>query len=80
MLTLPAQVITAATADDWDWATLRKEQLDGDIGLILWEMYAIEDPRWKDTADRNHICKSYWAQKRSLVIREGILDHHSQPR
>jgi hypothetical protein len=32
---LEVRVITAATTDDWDCATLWKEQLDSDTGLIL---------------------------------------------
>jgi hypothetical protein len=31
-------------------------------------------PQWKDIADRSPTYKSYWAQWKSLVVRDGVLE------
>jgi hypothetical protein len=60
---LKVQVVAAATADDWDYAVLKMEQLDDDdVGLILQKVEVGEHSKWKDTENYIHIYKSYWAQ------------------
>jgi hypothetical protein len=55
---------------------VRKEQLDDDVGPILREVKAGECPEWKDIADHSSTCKGYGAQWNSLVMRDGVLEHH----
>jgi len=40
------------------------------------EMEAGRRPEWKDISDRGPIYKSYWAQWKSLVLRNGLLVRH----
>jgi len=40
------------------------------------EMEAGQRPEWKDNSDRGTIYKSYWAQWKSLVLRNGVLVRH----
>jgi hypothetical protein len=62
-------------APGWDPATLRTEQLnDPDIGLILQEVETGQRPEWKDIANHSPVYKSYWAQWKSLAVRNGILE------
>jgi hypothetical protein len=64
-------------AAGWDPATLRREQLaDPDIGSILQEIETGQRPEWKDIANRSPAYKSYWAQWKSLAVRNGILERN----
>jgi hypothetical protein len=64
-------------AASWDTATLRTEQLnDPDIESILQEAETGERQEWKDIADRSPTYKSYWAQCKSLAVRNGILERN----
>jgi hypothetical protein len=47
-----------------------------DIGPILEEVETRQLPEWKDIADHSPTYKSYWAQWKSLTVRNGILEHH----
>jgi hypothetical protein len=61
----------------WDPVALRMEQLsDPDIGPILQEVETGQKLKWKDIANRNPTYKSYWAQWKSLAVRNGILEHN----
>jgi hypothetical protein len=56
---------------------LRTEQLnDPDLGRILQEVETGQRPEWKDIADRSPTYKSYWAQWKSLAVRDGILERN----
>jgi hypothetical protein len=67
----------AIAAADWDPAALRTEQLnDQDIGPILEEAQTGQLPEGEDVADGSTTYESYWAQWKSLAVREGILEHH----
>jgi hypothetical protein len=69
--------IAAMAAASWDLATLRTDQLnDPDIGPILQETETGQRPEWKDIADRSPTYKSYWAQWKSLAVRNDILEHN----
>jgi hypothetical protein len=57
-------------------ALRRDQQNDGDVGQILQEVEAGQRPDWKDVADRSPIYKSNWAQSKSLVVRDGVLERH----
>jgi hypothetical protein len=51
---LKMRIITTATADGWDRASLRREQLaDNEMGPLLQEVEAGRRPEWKDVADRS---------------------------
>jgi hypothetical protein len=39
-------------------------------------MEAGQCPEWRDISDRRPIYKSYWAQWKSLVVKDGVLEHH----
>jgi hypothetical protein len=61
------RIITIATADGWDRASLRREKLaDDELGSLLQEV--------EDIADRSPTYKSYWTQRKSLVVRDGVLE------
>jgi hypothetical protein len=65
----------AVDAAGWDPGTLRTEQLnDPDIGPILREVETGKGPGWKDIADRSPTYKTYWAQWKSLAVRNGTLE------
>jgi hypothetical protein len=65
----------SVAAPGWDPATLRTEQLNGrDIRPILQEVETGVRPEWKDIADGSPTYKSYWAQWKSLAVRNGILE------
>jgi hypothetical protein len=69
--------VAAAAVASWDPATPKPDQLnDQDIGPILEEVETGQCPEWKYIAGRSPIYKSYWAQWKSLVVRNGILDPH----
>jgi hypothetical protein len=56
---------------------LRREQLNNhDVGRILQEVEAGQRSDWRDVADWSPIYKSYWAQWKSLVVRDGVLELH----
>jgi hypothetical protein len=60
-----------------DSAALRGEQLnDQDMGPIPEEVETKQRPERKDVADRSPTYKSYWAQWKSLVVRNGIQERH----
>jgi len=44
------------------------------VGPLLQEMEAVQYPVWRDISDRSPIYKSYWAQWKSLVVRDGMLE------
>jgi len=46
------------------------------VGPLLREMEAGHCPERRDISERNLIYKSYWAQWKSLVVRDGMLEHH----
>jgi hypothetical protein len=65
-----------ATAS-WDRATLRTEQLNNqDTGPILEKAEIGQHPEWKDVANQIPTYESYWAQWKSLTVRNDILKHH----
>jgi hypothetical protein len=67
----------ALSTAGWDQSALRRERLhDQDIGPILKEVETGQRPEWKDIADRSLTYKSYWAQWKSLAVRNGILERH----
>jgi hypothetical protein len=71
------RAIAAIATGGWDSATLRTEQLnDPDIGPILQDVETGRRPEWKDITDRSPTYKSYWAQWKSLAVRNGILEHN----
>jgi len=49
---------------------------DNDIGPLMRELEAGRPPEWKDISDQGPIYKSYWAQWKSLVLRNGVLVRH----
>jgi hypothetical protein len=56
-----------------DHATLRREQMsDHEVGLIPQELAAGQNEN--NIADHSLTCKSYWAQWRSLIVRDLPLD------
>jgi hypothetical protein len=56
---------------------LRADQLNNpDIGPILREVETGRRPEWKDIADQSPTYKSYWAQWKSLAVRNGVLERH----
>jgi hypothetical protein len=71
------RAIAAVAAAVWDPAALRTEQLNNpEIGPILQEVETGPRPVWKDIADRSPTYKSYWAQWKSLAVRNGILERN----
>jgi hypothetical protein len=67
----------AVAATGWDPASLRREQLnEQDVGPILNEVETERHPEWKHIADCSPMYKSYWAQWKSLVVRNGKLERH----
>jgi hypothetical protein len=55
---------------------MREQLADYDIEQLLQEMEAGQCPVWKDIADHSSTYITYWAQWKSLVVREDILEHH----
>jgi hypothetical protein len=55
---------------------MRKQLSDRDVGLLLQETEAGQHLEQKDTADSSPTYKSYWAQRKSLAVRDGIEKHH----
>jgi hypothetical protein len=71
--------VTAAAAG-WDPAALGTEQLnDPEIGPIPQELKTGQRPEWNDIADRRTKYKSYWAQWKSLAVRNGTLRATGSP-
>jgi hypothetical protein len=69
--------ISAVAAAGWDQATLRTEQLnDPDIGPILQDVETGERPELKDIAVRSRTYKSYWAQWKSLAVRNCTIERN----
>jgi hypothetical protein len=53
----------------------RREQLpDDEMGPLLQEVEAGRRTEWKDIAERSPTYKRYWAQWKSLVVRDGVLE------
>jgi hypothetical protein len=74
---LKIPVVTTAAAEGWDRAALRREQLaDDDVGQLLKEVEAGQRPEWRDISDRSLVYKTYWAQWKSLAVRDGVLERH----
>jgi hypothetical protein len=46
------------------------------MGQILQEVEAGKRPDRKDIADRSPIYKIYWAQCKSVAVRDGVLERH----
>jgi hypothetical protein len=61
----------AAEAAGWD-----PELNDQDMGPILDEVEAGHCPEWKDIADLSLTYRSCWAQRKSLSVRNRILERH----
>jgi hypothetical protein len=71
------RVIAAATADRWDRTALWRQHLaDHDLGQILQEAGTGQRSEWMDIADRSPIHKSYWSQRKSQEVRDGVLERH----
>jgi hypothetical protein len=71
------QVIAAVAAAGWDPAALRTEQLnDQDIGPIMEDIQTGQCPEWEVIGDRSPTYKSYWAQWKSLAVKNGIPERH----
>jgi hypothetical protein len=49
---------------------------DDDIGQLLQEVEAGQRPEWRDISDRSPVYKTYWAQWKSLAVRDGVLERH----
>jgi hypothetical protein len=70
-------VVVTAPADGWDQQALRREQLaDNDLRPLIRELEAGRHPEWRDISNRGPTYKSYWAQWKSLVLRDGVLVCH----
>ena len=41
-------------------------------------MEAGQCPEWRDISDRSPFYKSYWAQWKYLVVRDGVLECHRE--
>jgi hypothetical protein len=64
-------------ADGWNPATLKMEQLnDQDVGPVLEEIKNGQCLDWKDNSDHSPTYKGYWAQWKSLTLRDGIPEHY----
>jgi hypothetical protein len=58
----------------WDRASLRRKQLaDNYLRPLLQEVEAGQRSEW-DIADRSPTYKNYWAQWKSLLVRDGVLE------
>ncbi|XP_023721191.1 uncharacterized protein LOC111871977 [Cryptotermes secundus] len=69
------RAIGTLPAAGWDPVTLRDEQLkDPDIWHILQELENGQRPKRQDIADWSPTDKSYWAQWKSLSVRNGVLE------
>jgi hypothetical protein len=55
---------------------LREQLADNDVGTLKREMDARRCPKWRDVTDQGPIYKSYWAQWKSLAVRDGVLERH----
>jgi hypothetical protein len=66
----------AVAAAGWVPAALRIKLSDQDIGPNLQEVETRRRPEWKDTGESSPPLKSYWAQWKSLSVRNGILESH----
>jgi hypothetical protein len=67
--------IAAVATAGWDPAALRTEELnDPDIGPILQGGETGQQPGWKDITDHSPTYKTYWAQWKSLTVRNGIQE------
>jgi hypothetical protein len=71
------QVVTAAPADGWDQQALRKQQLaDTDMKRQLRKVETGQRPEWEAISDQGSIHKCFWAQWKSLALRNGVLVRH----
>jgi hypothetical protein len=70
--------IAAVAASGWDPAALGTELDNQDIGPILEEVETGQCPEWKGITAHSPTYKSYWAQWKSLIVRNGILEHHCE--
>jgi hypothetical protein len=71
------RVVAAAPADGWDQQALRNEQLaDPDLSRLMREVKTGQRTEWKTISDQGPIYKSYWAQWKSLAVRNGVLVRH----
>jgi len=48
------------------------------VGPLLRVMEAGQCPEWRDISDRSPFYKSYWAQWKYLVVRDGVLECHRE--
>jgi hypothetical protein len=73
------QTIAVTAAADCDPTALRTEQLnDQNMEPILEEAETRQRLEWKDVAKHRSIHQSYWAQWKSLTVRNSILQHHRE--
>jgi hypothetical protein len=71
------RAFAAVALAGWDPSALRREQLnDKNTGPILEEVKTEQRSKWKDIAHRSPTYKSYWAQYKSLALRDGIVERH----
>jgi len=71
------RIVATAAANGWEQQALRREQLaENNLGPLIREMEAGQRLEWKDISDRGPLYKSYWAQWKSLALRDGVLERH----
>jgi len=70
------RIVAVAAANGWDQQTLRREQLADNIGPLMLEMEAGQCPKQRGISAWGPIYKSYWAQWKTLAVRDGMLQHH----
>jgi len=51
---------------------------DNDVGPLMRQMEAEHHPEWGDISDQGPSYKSYWAQWKSLAVRDSVLERHWQ--
>jgi hypothetical protein len=72
---LKLRVVATPTTDGWDHGTLEKEQLDNEVRLILEDVVAGWHLKYKTTAGCSLNYKNYWAQWKSIVAEDTVLDY-----
>jgi hypothetical protein len=71
------QAIAAVATANCHPASLRREQLSNqDMGPILEEVTTRQHSEWKDVTDCSPMYESYWAQWKSLAVRNCVLECH----
>jgi hypothetical protein len=49
---------------------------DDDLGQLLKEVKVGQRPELKYISDRSPVYRRYWAQWKSLAVRDGVLERH----